>query len=113
MIVITSPLGVVSVLALLYLTLLFSNLSRRLSSVTKAPFHQRWFIVAAGFEALAAMSQVVRASATLAPEQALPVLLEPWFAFVSYHLPLAVGSGLTLALVLRYWGWILKERFER
>ncbi len=113
MIVITSPLGVMAVLAVLYLTLLFSNLSRRLSGVTKVPFHQRWFLVAAGFEAVAAMSQVVRASATLAPERALPVLLEPWFALASYHLPLAVGSALTLVFVLRYWGWILKERFER
>lgn len=110
MIVITTPLGPVGLLAVVYMGLLFANFSRRLSAVTRTTHRHRWFQAANGLVALAAVSQVVRGTAALAPQLAPPVLLEPWFSLVSFHVPLAIGVTLDLALVWHYWGWILKEK---
>lgn len=112
MIVITTPLGAVGLLSVVYLGILFANFSRRLCAVTKQIDHYRWFQVAGGFVALAAASQVIRGIAALAPHLAPPVLLAPWFALVSFHIPLAVGVTLNLVLVWRYWSWILKEKIR-
>jgi len=112
MIVITTSLGPLGLLSIVYLGLLLANLSRRFSAVTKMAGYHRYFSVANGFVALAAVSQLIRGTAALAPQLAVSVLLEPWFALVTFHVPLAVGVTLALALTWYYWGWILKERIE-
>lgn len=108
--VIMTPLAPIGLLSIAYLSFLFANLSRRLSAVTKMNDHYRWFMVAGGFIALAALSQVIRGTADLARHLAPLVLLEPWFALASFHIPLTVGVTLDLVLVWYYWGWILKEK---
>jgi hypothetical protein len=113
MIVIATPLGVVGLLAVVYLGFLFAHFSRRLSAVTRMANHHRWFLVAAVFVTLAAMSQVIRSTAALAPPGvAPPVLLKPWFSLVSFHIPLAIGITIDLVLVWYYWGWILREKVK-
>ena len=112
MIVITTPLGAVGLLAVVYLAFLFANLSRRLCAVTKMADYHHWFFVGGALVALAAASQVIRGIASLAPDRAFPVLLDPWFSLLSFHVPLSVGVTLCLVLVLVYWGWILKERIK-
>ncbi len=113
MLVVTAPLSPIGLVAIVYLTLIFSTLSQRLNAVAKKADHSRWFWVANGYIIIAAMSEAVRSAAHLAPERALPVLLKPWFALVTFHIPLAVGATIALLLVWYYWGWILKERAER
>ncbi|HDQ71253.1 MAG TPA: hypothetical protein ENN19_04035 [Chloroflexi bacterium] len=110
MIVITTPLGAIGLLAVAYMGLLFANFSRRLGAVTKMANYYRWFWLASALVTLAAMSQMVRGITALAPEAALPFLLEPWFSLVSFYLPFATGVTLDLVLVWYYWGWILRER---
>jgi len=112
MIVITTPLGAVGLSAIIYLGFLFASFSRRLGAVTKMTDHHRWFRVANGFLGLAVISHVVRGIANLASNIALPFLLEPWFALVSFHVPLVIGVTLDLVLVWYYWGWILREKVE-
>jgi hypothetical protein len=112
MIVITTPLGAMGLLAVVYVGFLFANFSRRLSAVRKMADYYRWFQAANGFVSLAAMSQIVRGIAALAPQFAYPILLEPWFALASFHIPLAIGVTLDLALVWYYWGWILREKVK-
>ena len=112
MIVITTPLGLLGLLAIVYLSFLFANFSRRLSAVTKMADRCRWFYVAGGFVALAATSQVIRGTADLAVQSVPPVLLTPWFSLASFHIPLAIGVTIDLVLVWHYWGWILKERIK-
>ena len=112
MIVITSPLSVAALLALFYLSLLFENLSRRLGDVTKMTDHLPWYRLAQVCIGVAALSHLIRGTAHLAPQLAYPFLLEPWFALVSFHLPLAVGVTVCLALVWHYWRWILTEKMK-
>ncbi len=109
--VIMTPLGLLGLLAVVYLCVLFSNFSRRLSAVTKMKDYYRWFRLASGLIAVAATSQVIRATADLAQE-APAFLLAPWFALLSFHVPLVVGVTLALGLVWYYWGWILREKIE-
>ena len=112
MITITTPLGSIGLLAVVYLGFLFASFSRRLGAVTKMVNHHRWFQVANTLIGLAAMSQIIRSIAALAPDQALPILLKPWFSLVSFHVPLVIGVTLDLVLVRYYWGWILKEKVK-
>ncbi len=113
MIVIATPLGVVGLLAVAFLGFLFAHFSRRLSAVTRMANYHRWFLIAAVFVILAAMSQVIRSTAALAPPNVTPpVLLETWFSLVSFHIPLAIGVTINLILVWYYWGWILKEKVK-
>jgi len=109
--VITTPLGFLGLFAIVFLGFLFYNLSRRLGAVTKMREYHNWFAVASGLVAVAAMSHLIRGSAALACDPP-PVLLQPWFALVSFHVPLAAGVVLDLVLVWYYWGWILKEHIE-
>ena len=110
MYVITTALGPFGLAAIVYLGLILSTLSERLNAVAKKRSYHRWFQVANSLLAVAAMSQVIRSAATLAPARALPPLLEPWFALLTFHVPLALGATADLVLVWYYWGWILKEK---
>lgn len=110
MIVITTPLVSMGMLAIVYLGILFANFSRRLGAVTKMSDHTNWFRVASGFVALAGMSQVVRGTAALASANQMPLLLNPWFALATFHIPLAVGVTIDLVVVWYYWRWILREK---
>jgi hypothetical protein len=112
MIVITTPLGAIGLLIVVYLSILFANFSRRLCAVTKKMDYYRWFQVAGGLVLLAAMSQIIRGIAALAPHLAPPVLLTPWFALVSFHTPMALGVTIDLVLVWHYWSWTLKEKIR-
>ncbi|MBU0703018.1 MAG: hypothetical protein KKC18_04050 [Chloroflexi bacterium] len=111
--VVTTLLSPIGLLAIFYLGVLFANFSRRLGAVTKMPEHYRWFSIANFFVALAATSQLVRGTVAIASDYyVLPFLLAPWFSMVTFHIPLAIGVTLDLALVWYYWRWILKEEIE-
>jgi len=99
-------------LAIVYLGIIFTNLSRRLNSVTRRTKYDQWFVAANILIAIAAISQMIRGSAALAREQSFSVLLQPWFALVSFHIPLAIGVTIDLVLVWYYWAWIFKESIE-
>jgi hypothetical protein len=109
MLVIASPLGSAGLAAVVFLGTIFSTLSQRLNAVAKKADYHRWFSVANGLIAVAATSQIIRSTAALAPDRTLPALLEPWFALVTFHIPLALGVTADLVLVHYYWAWILKE----
>jgi len=109
--VITTPLVLIGLLSVLYLSLLFDSFSRRLGAVTKVADRYRWFRVASAFVAVAAMSQVVRGTAALAPgEQLSSFLQQPCVSLVTFHIPLVVGVTIDLILVWYYWRWILREK---
>lgn len=110
--VITAPLSPIGVLSIVYLSSIFAALSQRLNAVAKKAEHHRWFWVANSLMVIAAMGQAIQGTANLAPKYALPILLEPWFPLVTFHIPLAVGATLDLLLVWYYWGWIVRRGAE-
>jgi hypothetical protein len=108
--VITAPLGPIGLIATIYLGLIFSNLSRRLSAVTKLKYQRSGFRASMTLLTLAVVSQVMRSSATLAPDIAPRVLLQSWFALVTFHIPFALGVTIQLILAWYHWRWIFKEK---
>jgi len=107
---ITATLGPFGLAAVVYMGIIFARLSERLNAVAKKRDYRPWFHICNGLIALAALSQAVRNAAALAPACALPLLLEPAFALLTFHVPLALGATGNLILVWYYWQWILKEK---
>jgi len=106
----TVPLGPVSLLAAIAATLISMSLSSRLGAVTKMQPYYRGFWVAVAFLVVALTAYIVRNTAYLAADMAWPWLLSPAFALAFFHAPLLIGIGISLALVWRYWSWLLSER---
>jgi hypothetical protein len=104
-------LGSLGVFSLLYALVTLAQFSRKLGAVTKMRPFYRGYYAAAGLVGLALVMRLVRTSVFLASPQSMsPVLEEPLFYFFLYHLPLALGTTLGVALTWHYWSWLLKER---
>lgn len=107
--VLTSPWGPVSVVALIYATTIYLNLSRRLGTVTRMERYYRGFLIALAFLLAALMGSVVRSAAYLSADPASAWLLSPTFALLFFHVPLFIGVVIDAILVWRYWSWLLEE----
>ena len=102
-----SPLGTISILFLFYI---LARLSEKLGAVTRMPAHYRWFWVGTGFLGVGLISQLLRISVSLTDQTSNPLLNSPLFYLVTYHLPMAIGITIGLAVTWRYWSWLLAER---
>jgi len=103
-------LSAVGLGALIYALLILAQLGQKLGAVTKMTPYYRAYYIAVGFVALALMTRLVRASVFSSPAGASGLLGNPYFYLVFYHLPLAVGLCIGLAVTWYYWKWLLKER---
>jgi len=108
--VLTTPWGPVSLLAVIYATLIYMNLSRRLGTVTKMRPYYRGFLAATGFIGIALMAYIVRNAAYLAADGSADWLLSPTCGLICFHIPLFIGVVIDVALVWRYWAWLLTEK---
>jgi hypothetical protein len=45
-----------------------------------------------------------------APQAAPQLLLSEWFYLLGHTIPLLIAVVLALIIVLRYWGWLFRER---
>jgi len=110
--VITAPLGPIGLIAIVYLGLIFANLSRRLCAVTKLKYWAGWFTLGSSLLGLAVASQIIRSSASLAPNLAPAMLLSPWFVVMTYYIPFALGVTIEFVLVWHYWRWTFEEKLR-
>jgi putative effector of murein hydrolase len=108
--VLTAPWGPVSLVAVIFATLLYMNLSRRLGAVTKMKPYFRGFMVAVVFITGALIFYIIRNAAYLSANKPWPWLLSPVTTFLCFHLPLFFGVLLDVLLVIRYWAWLLTEK---
>jgi hypothetical protein len=102
-----SPLGTISIIFLFFI---LARLSEKLGAVTRLPPHYRWFWVSTGFLVVALISQLLRISFSLTGQTSLQLWNNLLFYLVTYHLPMAVGITIGLAVTWRYWSWLLTER---
>lgn len=108
--ILTTPLGPVSLVAILYATIIYISLSRKLGTVTKMRPYYRGFLISLAFISLALMTYVMRNSAFLAQETYSEWLLKPSFGLAFFHIPLFIGISLNVVLIWRYWSWLLYEK---
>jgi hypothetical protein len=93
----------------IYITLIMSRLSQKLGAVTKMRGYYRGFYVSAIFLLVSVIAYLLRTSVLLASEEAPTLLNSDLFYLLTYYLPLAIGTSISLAITLRYWDWLLKE----
>ena len=106
------PLGVVGLIAVLYLLFIFADLSQRLGAVTKMKPHYRWFWIASGFLSVSILARVMRSSQTLALETEGTAGNVPLFYLVIYYLPFVIAMTISVGIAWRYWNWLFKERLS-
>ena len=102
-----SPVGTISVMFLFFI---LARLSEKLGAVTRMPAYYRWFWVGIGFLGIALISQLLRITVSLTGQTSYPLLNDPFFYLVMYHVPMAIGATIGLAVTWRYWSWLLTER---
>jgi hypothetical protein len=109
--VIGAILGSLGLISLLYGLLILAQFGRKLGAVTKMRAFYQGYYVAAGCLGLALVVRFIRASVFWAPPETISTALNaPLFYLLLYHLPLALGLSLGLAITWHYWSWLLKER---
>jgi hypothetical protein len=99
--------GALSIIALLYI---LAKLSERFGSVIKMPPIYRYYYLAIAFLVITYITNWLVVRATLIPENTPAWLNAPWFLFLAYHLPRAIGVTIGLVLTWRYWSWLILER---
>jgi hypothetical protein len=104
-------LGSAGLGSVLYALVILAQFGRKLGAVTKMRPFYRGYYVAIGCVGMALVIWFIRTSVFWAPPEETPSLLNsPVFYLLSYHLPLAIGLSLGLAITWHYWSWLLKER---
>ena len=110
MTILTIPAALVAALALVYLLYIFATLSRKLGAVTKMKPYYRWLYVALVLVVVSLACEWIVLMLRTVPQAAPDWLLNEWFYFAGHTVPLVVGAVLALIVVLRYWGWLFRER---
>jgi hypothetical protein len=111
MVIVWAVLGSMGLFSLLYGLVILAQFGNKLGAVTKMRPFYRGYYVAACLVGLALVVRFIRTSVVWAsPESISPVLKEPIFYLLSYHLPLGLGVTLGLIITWHYWSWLLKER---
>jgi hypothetical protein len=107
--IVAAVLGSMGLISAIYITLIMSRLSQKLGAVTKMRGYYRGFYVSAIFLLVSVIAYLLRTSVLLASEEAPTLLNSDLFYLLTYYLPLAIGTSISLAITLRYWDWLLKE----
>lgn len=109
--IVSAIVGTFGLLSLIYALYLLAQLGRKLGAVTKMRPIYRGYYAAVVLVGLSLVLRLVRASVFWAESEGLPAALnEPLLYLLLYHLPLAVGMTVGLAITWYYWNWLLKER---
>ena len=107
--IVAAVLGSVGLISAIYITLIMASLSQKLGAVTKMRGYYWGFFVSAIFLLVSLMAYFLRTSVLLVSEQVPTLLNNDLFYLLTYCLPLAIGTSISLAITLRYWDWLLKE----
>jgi predicted membrane channel-forming protein YqfA (hemolysin III family) len=96
-----TPLGVIGLIAVIYLVYIFANLSQRLGAVTKMRPYFRFFYLAMALLGVSMLARVVRSNG---------LLNSPFFYLATYHLPVVIAIVISVGVAWYYWSWLFKEK---
>lgn len=109
--IVSAILGSLGLISLMYALLILAQLGKKLGAVTKMRAAYRGYYAAVALLGLSLVLRLLRASVFWARSEDLPPLLnEPLLYLLLYHLPLALGMTIGVAITWHYWNWLLKER---
>jgi hypothetical protein len=98
------PLGVIGLLAVMYMLYIFANLSQRLGAVTKMAPYYRGFYVAMGLMGVSVFVRIVFSGFGLT--------VAPFVVLAAYHLPFLMAMLVSIVIAWRYWSWLFKEKLQ-
>ncbi|MFQ6014712.1 MAG: hypothetical protein ACE5NP_04640 [Anaerolineae bacterium] len=102
-------LGSAGLASLLYVTQILAKLSQKLGEVTKMKEYFRAYRLSLSLFGTALFTQLLKTS-TLSASHSLPFPLDSdLFYMIFYHIPLAAGATIALAITIKYWGWLLRQ----
>jgi hypothetical protein len=107
--IVAAVLGSAGLMSAIYITLIIARLSQKLGAVTKMQSYYRGFYVSTIFLLVSLIAYFLKTSVLLASERAPAFLNNDLFYLLTYYLPFAIGTSISLVIVLRYWDWLLKE----
>jgi hypothetical protein len=107
--IVAAVLGSAGLMSAIYITLIMARLSQKLGAVTKMRGYYRGFYVSVIFLVVSLITYFLKTSVLLASEQVPSLLNNDLFYLLTYYLPLAIGTSISLAIALRYWDWLFKE----
>ncbi len=107
--VLITPLGVVGLLAVMYLLYIFANLSQRLGAVTKMKPYYRGFYGAMACLMISVLARVAGSSLALSGHLSAQSLTSPLF-LAAYHIPFVIAMIISVGVAWHYWSWLFKEK---
>ena len=108
--VLTTPLGVIGLFAVMFLLWIFANLSQRLGAVTKMKPYYRGFYVAIVLVGVAVLARLMRGSVTFSPQSATSLENDPLFYLIVYYAPYVIAAVIGVVIAWLYWSWLFKEK---
>jgi hypothetical protein len=108
--ILTIPAALAASSAVIYLLYIFAMLSRRLGAVTKLKPLYRGLYVAVVLVLVSLACEWIVLMLHAAPSAAPDWLLSGWLYLLGHTVPLLLAVMLALIIVLRYWGWLFRER---
>ena len=108
MTVLSIPAYLVGLSAVFYMLYIFVVLSRKLGAVTKMKPYFQGLYWSMGLVVVAFISESLHLTALITPEQ-VPFAGEVFY-LLTFTIPLALAAAIALMVVLRYWGWLFRER---
>lgn len=106
----TGPSSVLSLLGEMYMLYILSVLSRKLGAVTKMKSYYRGFYGAMVLILVAVGAHSLRLTTLYSPDTLPAIFYDEGFYIAAYEVPMVVAATLSLAVALRYWGWLFRER---
>ena len=103
-------LGTFGTLSLIVLFYILAKLSEKFGSVIKMTPLYRYYYLAIGFLVIVYFTNWLVITASLTPETTPAWFTAPWFLFLAFHLPRAIGVTISLVVTWRYWSWLILER---
>ena len=103
-------LGTAGLGSVALILLILARLTQKWEVVTKTKSYYHLFRVSAALVILASLTRLVRVGDLSTPME-LSFLSEPqsWGYLCFYHAPLAIGVTVSLVVVWRNWGWLLRS----
>lgn len=97
--------------AAVLMTIIIARLTQRWELVTRSRSYYQLFYVSAALLAVASFLRLVRA-VHLVADTGSPLLSDPrsWLYVSLYHLPMAIGMTIGVAVTWRNWGWLVREQ---
>jgi hypothetical protein len=111
MTLLVSLLGMAGLSGTIVVLIILGRLTQRWESVTHSKSHYGMFYVSAGLLGISSIARLLRII-DVASDLEVSILSAPtsWLYVSLYHLPLALGSTISLVVGWRNWSWLLNER---